>query len=175
MLSTSAKGLQYANIAAQHARDADTVDKMLVTLPTRGSSPSRTTPARFSKSNYPLLEQAYIERRPLSDVDLGVGTTDNGGGLAQETINTGRQWSKANPNMSIVVIPNEANVARLRNLGLAVGKIENVKPKSMATLEYLVYGGRQEDINTVVLRNLKWTEAQANAKVGQAVRKGPCD
>ena len=170
MLSTSGK---YARVATAVWSDSRTIDAMAANLPSAAEETIRLKAARFSKSRYPALELAYDTRRPLTDLELGVGDGTNGAGLAKDTIETTRQWTKANPNQVIVLIPNEAKVAAARDAGLAVGKIESIKPKSMPSIEKLVFGGRDEDLNYVLLRNLKgWDAARVDARIDQLLADG---
>jgi hypothetical protein len=170
---TLSAGTRYLALAADNWSQSRTIQSMLNNLPDAARQTIELAAAKFSKSVFPDLERAYIEQRALADTELGVGTTgDNGAGLSKDTSGAGRQWSKDNPNKIVVVIPNEANVAALRDAGLAVGKIENIKPKSMASIEKLVFGGRDEDLTVVVLRNLKWTDAQVDSRIDELIAGG---
>ncbi|WP_438354302.1 PKD domain-containing protein [Microbacterium sp. CJ88] len=164
---------RYLEPAFQTWRDNRTIAKMQANFPSAAQIALEKNAIEISKSKYPLLEKAYLTRSALTDADLGVGADLDGAGLAQQTIDKVREWTKANPNRSIVLIPNEANVAAARNLGEAVGKIENIKPKSMAEIEYLVFGGRAEDKNMVILRDLSGTStSDANLLVDRAIARG---
>ena len=145
---------------------------MQATLPDAAQETVRLKAIERSKSKYPLLEEAHVARRPLTDIELGYGANGDGAGLSAETIAALRRWSKEHPGTNTVTIPNEAEVARVRDLGLATGKIENIKPKSMAEVELLLFGGRAEDKNMVVLRNLKLSEREVDAIVDRAVLSG---
>ncbi len=163
---------RYADLAITNWRDARTIAQMQKKLPSVAQQADELGALERSKSNFENLENAYNARRPLSDAELS-GSSDTGAGLSRDTISTSRQWSEDNPNQIIVVLPNEPQAGALRDAGLAVGKIENIKPKSMATIEYLVFGGRSADRNCVILRDLsEWTETQLNAKVDELIAAG---
>ena len=141
------------------------------TLPSAAVQTDLLSAQERSKSNFENLETAYQTRRALDDAELGGAA--NGAGLARDTIETARQWTTDNPNQVMVLIPNEPGAAALRDAGLAVGKIENIKVKSMASIEYLVFGGRAEDVNCVVLRDLSnWTPQEVNTKVDELIAAG---
>ncbi len=161
----------YLDLAAQNWRDARTIAQMQDKLPSLANQSDLLDAIERSKSNFQHLEDAYQARRPLVDAELG--GADNGAGLGRDTIQTARRWSADNPNQVIVVLPNEPASAALRDAGLAVGKIENIKPKSMASIEYLVFGGRAQDRNAVILRDLRaMTEAEVNTRVDALIAAG---
>ena len=151
-LAELARAPRYVNAAIASWKDERTIAKMKANFPSAAQQTLELKAQELSKSKYPLLEEAFDAQRPLQDVELGVGLQDDGAGLADQTITAARKWTSENPNKTIVVIPNEANVAALRDGKLAVGKIENIKPKSMATIEHDLFGGRADDINCVILR-----------------------
>lgn len=168
-----ATSTRYLGPAMQAWRDNDTIAKMQANFPSAAQIALEKKAIEISKSKYPALEEAFVSRRALTDVQLGVGDDLDGAGLAQETIDKVRQWTKDNPNRSIVLIPNEANVAAARNTGAAVGKIENIKPKSMAEIEYDVFGGRAEDKNMVILRDLSGiSKEEADRRIDLAIARG---
>lgn len=173
-LASMARASRYYELARANQQSLNTITKMQASLPSAAQQALDLNAIELSKSKYPLLEEAFISRRPLTDVDLGVGANKDGAGLARDTIDATRRWTRSNPNKVIVVIPNEANVAAVRDADLAVGKIENIKPKSMATIEYDVLGGRGEDLNHVILRgDLRDLSAAAiDSKVDAAIAAG---
>lgn len=173
-LAELSRAPKYLKAAAAAWRDQKTIAQMKANFPSAAQLTLDLKAQELSKSKYPLLESAFNTQRPLTNVDLGVGTNDDGAGLAAQTIEAARAWTTKNPNKTIVVIPNEANVAAVRDAQLAVGKIENIKPKSMARIEYAVFGGRPSDVNLVILRGdlTKLTKADVNTLVDQAIARG---
>ncbi len=163
---------RYFNAAVAAWKDQSTVAKMKANFPSAAQVALDEKAFELSKSKYPLLEEAFIARRPLTNVDLGVGLNKDGAGLAKETIAKAREWTAANPNRTMVLIPNEANVAAVRDAQAAVGKIENIKPKSMADLEYKLFGGRAEDQNFVLLRKIDKSKAEVDKIVDEAIAAG---
>jgi PKD repeat protein len=167
-----ARAPKYLNAAAEQWSNANTIAKMQAELPSAAQLAIDNAAIEVSKSKFPSLENAYTTGRSLGDVELGAGLNNDGAGLAKDTIDAARQWSRDNPNRTIVINPNEANVAAMRDADLAVGKIENVKPKTLSTIEFDVFGGRPQDVNTVVLRNLNMTDAQINQAIDDAIAAG---
>ncbi len=162
---------RYLAAAVPRWRDANTIEKMRATLPSAAQQTLELKAGEVSKSNFPLLEETYVTGRPLTDLELGVGANNDGAGISAEVITRNRQYSKDTGTV-IVVLPNEPGVAAALDAGTAIGKIENVKPKTLAEIEHLVFGGRLEDLNRVVLRDLGLTKSEADAAIQAAIDAG---
>lgn len=173
-LAALARAPQYLNAAVGAWRDERTIAQMKAKFPDIAQQTLDLKAQELSKSKYPLLENAFTTRRPLTDLELGVGRNKDGAGLSRQTIAKTRQWTAQNPNKTIVIIPNEANVAALRDAQLAVDKIEKIKPKSLATIEYELFGGRAADVNEVILRGdlNHLSSADVDAIVDRGIARG---
>ena len=174
-ITTFARGAEYYSKARTAFLESTALEdgaaaEMKKRLPSAASS---TLAQSISKSKFPRLEEFFQARKKIPDALLGAGPLNDGGGLARGTINASRQWSRDNPGKVIVIKPNEAKVAALRDGGLAVGKQELIKPKSLPEFEIAVFGGRPADQNLIVIRNMNYTDAQVESLFAKARAKRP--
>ena len=171
-IASLSRAPKYVKLATREWQNSRTIAQMQANLPSAAQLAIDNEAIELSKSKFPALEQSYATRQPLADIQLGAGANNDGAGLSKQTIDAARQWSRDNPNQTIVINPNEPGVAAARDADLAVGKIENVKPKTLSSIEFAVFGGRQQDVNMVVLRNLNMSDAQINAAIDDAIAAG---